>query len=351
MTPPLSHSRHRCSVWLCLALLSFASLLHVSASSAACAVYVPAVEQNCYLHLDPPLPFAESANSNPANDYTSRYDCALALGYYLPCVLSTANRSYQAIYHSLASTPCLIGSQPVAVVNHSTLTVVEVDSQGAVGLLSSYKHDNSTLSGNVGSCAGSVNSNAAAGVSHTGGTCCSLDQSLQPIASAALITLQSGYGKSTYTLTPHNTPVLANSYQLQQQAVAAEMCPAANLPPFPVQVRCTSATSLLTLAGSVVQLCYFNPLYPLNPVSSATLSLTRATCALSYAEFALCQLALNNASSHALATAASKSSLARNVTVTAAAGAGLISCCATPGVPTIAVLLQIAYNTITGLGG
>jgi len=318
------------------------------AAPLVCSSYAPAVQQNCYFSAaGVPLP----SLTNSANRYATRYDCAVALGYYLPCLVSAANSSYQALYAALAATPCLVGRPPVLLVNHSrSLTVVEVDSSGAAGLLSSYKHDNSSLSGNVGSCAGSLTATAAAGVSYSGAACCAIDPSLQPIASAALSTLQAGLGKLNYTIIPRNAPVPPNGYQLTQQAVAALSCPPL-LPASPGAVRCISAASLIPLASAVNQYCYFNPLWPIGPTSSATASLGRVSCAVPYTAFALCQIALNNASLQALTAAEARSTRARNATVTAAAGTGLSSCCTTGNVPSTAVLLQVAYNTVTGLGG
>lgn len=351
-------STSRCYLLLllcCTALLSLSPFLtplslSVSAYTPPCPTYAALVEQNCYIQLSAGQSFS---SANPANAFTSRYDCALALGYYLPCAVRSANASYQSLYSSLAATPCLVGRPPVALANHSSsVTVVEVDSNGAAGLLSLYRHDNSTLNGNVGSCAGSLNNNAAAGVSRSGATCCNIDQGLQPAASATLTTLQALYGKYSYSLAPSNVALQPNAYQMQQRAVASQSCPPTRLPPAPVSGHfCTSIASLVPLAAAVNEYCYFNPLYPLGPVASATASMARPDCAVAYTAFALCQVALNNASMHTLTAAASQSTRARNATVTAASGTGLSSCCSSPGVPSTAAMLQLAYNTITGVGG
>ena len=79
----------------------------VSAYPSPCSQYIPPVSQNCYLYLSTPVPWSSFASST--NPYTSRYDCALALGYYLPCLVSTANSSYSSTYAALSSTPCLLG--------------------------------------------------------------------------------------------------------------------------------------------------------------------------------------------------------------------------------------------------
>ena len=99
--------------------------------------------------------------------------------------------------------------------------MLEVDSAQRVGLLSAYKHDNSTLSGNVGSCVGSVSNTASAAVSFTGAQCCSVDQALSGIAQAALTTIQTGIRKSSYSLTPINTAVPLSPAQ-QAQATAGQ---------------------------------------------------------------------------------------------------------------------------------
>ena len=135
---------------LVLAVLPSNSAI-VSAYPSPCSQYIPAVSQNCYLYLSTPVPWSTASSTNP---YTSRYDCALALGYYLPCLVNTANSSYSSTYAALSSTSCLLGRGTPSLVNHTTLTVLEVDSAQRVGLLSAYRHDNSTLSGNVGSCVG-----------------------------------------------------------------------------------------------------------------------------------------------------------------------------------------------------
>ena len=186
-------------------------------SAIICPSSAPAVAQNCYLFLSVPVPLALPSTANP---YTSRYDCALALGHYIPCVVAAANASFASSYAALTTTPCLVGPGPPSLVNHSAVTVVEVDSLGHAGLSSNYRHDNSTLNGNIGSCVGSVYNAASAAVSSTGAQCCSSNiyAVLTPIAQAALTTIQNFQLKSTYTLTPINAPVPPNAVQTAQAA-------------------------------------------------------------------------------------------------------------------------------------
>ena len=326
---------------LCLALLvcSIVRLPPAAASPLLCSPYVPAVEQNCWLYLDSSLP--QSLLTTAANPFTSRYDCALALGYYLPCVVDAANRSYDAIYSSLLRTPCLQGAGAATLVNHSAvLTVLQVDSLGQVGVQSDYKHGNGSLDGNVGCCDGSASNTAAAAVSFPGAACCNLDQGLQPLSQQLLSTLQAGIHKATYNLTAVNPTVPPSALQLQRRqtgqqrgqpashsplsvaaAVRCWLTPDSSLRPFccsaaksclptgelpavlPVQVACNSST-LRALASAVNELCYFHPLYPLPSLGSLSRPLSRVSCALAFAEFSLCSVALNNASLKALQAAA-----------------------------------------------
>ena len=355
-SPPPAHStrhrRSRCRTLPCLPLLLVLLLTSLSfpvlslAYPLACSSSTAAVTQNCYLYLSTALPLLSP--STPSNPYPSRYDCALALSYYLPCLLSTANASYDALYAALSSTPCLLGARPPALPNHTQLTVVEVDSAGNAGSLSSYRHDNSTLNGNVGSCVGSVSSQAAAAVSFGGAQCCSVDHGLTPIAQQALSTLQAGISKSTYRITPLNAPVPPNTVQAGQAATAALACSPAGLPPFPVTVHCSSLSALYAQAALVNEYCYFNPLWALP--SSAPASFSQVPCALAWGEFALCQLSLSSASAAALSAAAARlSSRAHAAVVNATSSSG---CCNTAAatVAATATLLQAAYSTLTGVG-
>ena len=315
------------------------------ASPASCSSYSAAVSQNCYLSTAVPF-----TSPSTANAYTARYDCALALGYLLPCLFTTANASYVATYAALATTPCLLGRGAPSLVNHSQLTVVEVDSAGQTGLLSSYKHDNSTLNGNVGSCAGSALSEASAGVSYSGAACCSVDHALPPIAQQALNTIQAGISKSSYHLTPINSPVPLSATQAGQAATATLACPPAGLPSFPVAVRCNGGVSALNAQAALVsQLCYFNPLLTLPSPPPATLS--TVSCALAWGEFALCQQALNNASAASMSAAAARLNTRAHVAVVTVSACGS-SCGSLSSGTAIATtaLLQAAYFTLTGVG-
>jgi hypothetical protein len=215
---PKSELSWAAGVRLGLALLICCTVCvsRAAASPLVCSPFVPAVEQNCWLYLDTSLP--QSLLTTAANPFTSRYDCALALGYYLPCLVEAANRSYDAVYSALQRTPCLQGAGAASLVNHSAvLTVLQVDGLGQVGLLSDYKHGNNSLDGNVGCCDGSVTNSAAAAVSFTGAACCNIDQNLQPVTQQVLSTLQAGIHKSQYNLTAVNPPVPLNAVQQQRQ--------------------------------------------------------------------------------------------------------------------------------------
>ena len=347
LSTPLSHLFLRSLLPLFLLLLVLS--LHPLPSHsfpASCSPYTAAVSQNCYLYLSTPIPFVSPSS---ANAYTSRYDCALALGYLLPCLLTTANASYATTYAALATTPCLLGRGSPSLVNHSQLTVVEVDSAGQAGLLSSYKHDNSSLNGNVGSCAGSALSVASAGVSFSGAACCSVDHALLLIAQQALSTIQAGISKSSYHLTPTNTAVPPSATQAGQAATAGLACPPAGLPSFPVSVRCNGPSALSAQAALVSQLCYFNPLLATPSPPPATL--TTVGCALAWGEFALCQQALNNASAALLSSAAARLNARAHVAVVNVSACGSSCSSLSSGTATAtSALLQATYLTLTGVG-
>ena len=111
-------------------------------------------------------------------------------------------------------------------------------------------------------------------------------------------------------------------------------------------MRCNASVQH-SRAELVVDHCYFNPTWPLPTAATVSAAFARVDCALAFAEFALCQLSINNASALALAAAAKTAKPTIPVVSSAIAG-----CCSYAGTASsLAPLLQLSYNTLTGLGG
>ena len=148
---------------------------------------------------------------------------------------------------------------------------------------------------------------------------------------------------SVLCLTPPCPPCLSS--------VALRSCPPTGLPPLPISFRCSNTSVLFQHAALVLEYCYFNPLYASSSLSSVAAPFSLLPCALAYGKFALCQAALNSVTGTTLSTAAAHLPAASHTAVVNTTGGASAACCTSSGSATTAQLLQLSYNTLTGLGG